>query len=153
MLRFSLICVLFCCFLACKQKNQPANRSASSETGNSAEELLPADFTTFYDRFHTDSAFQMEHIVFPVDGVATVQEGDMIKRIAIKHTAQNWLMHRPVEGTDYVKSYQLLGDKLVEEVIRYSAADYGMKRRFAKMSGEWYLIYYDDMQDMGQPAR
>jgi len=30
---------------------------------------LPDDFKKFYEKFHTDSSYQMKHIIFPLEGI------------------------------------------------------------------------------------
>ena len=47
-------------FMACK-KEKPVMPSPEGTS-------LPDDFQTFYDKFHTDSVFQMSHIIFPLQG-------------------------------------------------------------------------------------
>ena len=43
------------------------------------------------------------------------------------------------------------GDMIVIERVRNKTVNYGLERRFARQSdtGEWALIYYADMQEMG----
>lgn len=59
----------------------------------------------------------------------------------------------PIDYSDgyYAREIQMLGDMIVIERVRNKTVNYGLERRFARQSdtGEWALIYYADMQEMG----
>ncbi|MDX2069038.1 MAG: hypothetical protein SFV55_11480 [Haliscomenobacter sp.] len=103
-----------------------------------------SDFDKFYEKFLQDSLFQVQHINFPLDGLPdnAVAYGDSVSDF--RWTAENWRMHRPIdfEKTKFEQNFQTLGDELILENIIDPSAGYGMLRRWAKIGGEWSLIYY-----------
>ncbi|WP_421800447.1 hypothetical protein [Haliscomenobacter sp.] len=103
-----------------------------------------SDFNQFYDQFFQDSLFQVQHINFPIEGLPDNAAilGDSIRNF--RWTAENWRMHRPIdfERTKFEQNFQTLGDELIIENIIDPTAGYGMVRRWAKIGGEWSLIYY-----------
>ena len=117
-----------------------------SKTKEKTTSKLPNSFLTFYDRFHTDSAFQMNHIVFPLSGTP----GSLDTISDSKHfqwKKANWKLHRPVEIKEFKKHYAIIDSTLITEYI-YHPKGYGLERRFAKMNHDWYLIYYGGMSKM-----
>ena len=103
-----------------------------------------SDFNQFYDQFLQDSLFQIQHINFPMEGLPdnAVAYGDTL--CIFRWTAENWRMHRPIdfEKTKFEQNFQTLGDELIIENIIDPNSGYGMLRRWAKIGGEWSLIYY-----------
>lgn len=94
---------------------------------------IPEDFPAFYEQFHADSSYQMDHIIFPL------QE----KPDGTKYTKEEWVMHRPLEGgpEDYNMDFNNFAD-IITETISDTIGIFNMERRFSKMDGEWQLIYY-----------
>lgn len=141
---------VFLVFSACKQKNA----TPPVETVSTSDDQLPADFITFYEKFHLDSVYQMTHISWPL-------QGDKSEQLDSTHYAKQettweqskWHLHHPVDYSsgDYKRKIQMLGDGLVIEYILITAGGYGIERRFARQpDGEWNLIYYSDMQERGK---
>jgi len=136
-----LVCMLMMFLLACKEK-PPVDDSMVD---------LPADFQEFYARFHTDSAFQMKSIVFPLEGKPSGLSDDEIRYSGgFKWYADVWVLHKPFEDLDdeFEREYELFGDMVIE-VIKVKGSNIGMERRFAKISDEWTLIYYSAMNMRG----
>ena len=113
----------------------------------SADESMPEGFLAFYQRFHEDSLFQLEHIVFPLQGIPAEADSMTIVEGSFRWQKENWVMHHPIEdaGTQFSRSMKKVGDEIVIENITVAKGQYGMQRRFSKMSDEWYLIYYAGM--------
>ena len=111
-----------------------------------------SEFSQFYDKFMQDSVFQLQHISFPLDGIPdnAVAYGDSLKNF--RWTAENWRIHRPIdfEKTKFEQKFQTLGDELIIENLVESTAGYGMVRRWAKIGGEWSLIYYAGLNPIQQ---
>jgi hypothetical protein len=151
---WSLICLFALAHFACKPKS---GASATPNEVNSVAQTaplatLPADFEAFYKQFHADSVYQMEHTVFPLEGMASEKGADEVrKRVPITFQAKDWVMHKPLDlsDSDFIQEWSFVSDGLLEETIRYRAASYGMMRRFAKMDNQWHLIYYCPMQEVG----
>lgn len=102
---------------------------------------LPEDFSLFYERFHADSAYQMAHVTFPLDGnIVTSAAGEQRDE---RWAAADWLLHRPLDlGDSYVREVTTELDELVVERIKTTEGKYILERRFAKLGGDWYLIWY-----------
>ena len=59
MTKYGLFVILLLAVAACK-----GGGKQEAASGEGLEEWK--DFTTFYERFHQDSAYQMAHIIFPL---------------------------------------------------------------------------------------
>ena len=136
-----LLAVFVCvCFHACQRR--------VSDPGTEEIDLtppeLPADFIAFYRAFHSDSTFQTDHITFPLPGMGRDTAG---RDSTIYWSQQNWILHNPVVPDDFWKvDFTMPLNNTVVEYIHSANGAYWMERRFAKMSGEWYLIYYSDLK-------
>jgi len=64
--------------------------------------------------------------------------------------AEDWIAHKPFMGNedDYMKEFRVINKQLISEFIIEKQMGYGMERRFSKLGGKWYLIYYMDMNKM-----
>lgn len=114
----------------------------SCRSKNSLEKpAIPLTFIEFYERFHTDSAYQMSHVLFPLQGRSYQGEGRYIEKL---WTADNWVLHRPIgEMSDqYEIQYFTLNDDVVRELIRHKEGGFSMERNFAMIDGQWKLIRY-----------
>ncbi len=110
---------------------------------------LPDDFVAFYEKFHQDSAFQMTHINFPLDGYPT-QADSSIAETGFRWTADKWQMHRLENFSDslYTRDFDLTVPGVVAEITRQKDTPFGSYRRFYKRNNEWFLIFYSDMNTM-----
>ena len=103
---------------------------------------LPEDFVTFLDRFSTDSLYQMAHISFPLSGLPAYADSMTVAENNYKYYPADWVMHKPFSGqNNFEQGFQIAGEGLVIERIG-NKDGFSMQRRFAKLSGEWHLIYY-----------
>lgn len=112
------------------------------------ESTVPTDFMDFYVKFCQDSVFQMEHIQFPLKGMPAMAveiSQDSINNFYWQE--EEWTVHKPFVGDEeeYLKEFQKISDNLISEYIIERKMGYGMERRFSKLGGTWYLIYYMDM--------
>ncbi len=107
-------------------------------------ESLPSDFLAFYQRFHDDSLYQLEHVIFPLQGIPSDADSATIADGRFRWQKEDWVMHHPIEdaGTEFSKSFKKISDEMVIENIRIAAGQYGMQRRYSKSGDDWYLIYY-----------
>ena len=156
MLRTLLLFLALAGLNACRNQTPSSSNvpDQAAQTTQAAEVKLPSDFMEFYQKFHRDSLYQMEHIAWPLQGDASVPTGEdtRVKKM-MAWEPKDWIMHRPVDfsTSEFVRNWELLGDELIIERIRYAAANYGLERRFVKQyNGEWELIYYSDMQEVGR---
>ncbi len=126
---------IFGCILigtACK------NKAASESTVNSS------DFIAFYERFLTDSLFQIEHVQFPLEGIPDNADSADVAGGDFRWERETWQMHRKfdAEKTGFRVNLEPFGSEIVTERILHESGQYAMLRRYAKMDGEWRLIYY-----------
>ena len=133
-------------FVQCKNP-QNSNPPASNDEATKVE--LPAGFEAFYQKFHTDSVYQMAHITWPLQG----SKGLQIDSVTNENHAQTWQASEwrmqkldLIESGEYIREMNPIGDMMVIERIRAKAVPYGIERRFAKQANqEWELIYYMDI--------
>ena len=119
-------------FFQCK----PAEKS-------SPELNLPADFETFFERFHSDSLYQIQHITFPLKGQRKTRGGELDMMLPVTWQQEDWVMHKPFNdhGGTFTRTYYPVGPVIIEK-IQDQNQFFSMERRFVKIDGEWYLIYY-----------
>lgn len=125
-------------FMACK--NEKPKVEAPQGTS------LPDDFQTFYDNFHTDSVFQMSHIIFPLQGQPSLTDSSAYIPDNFTWSKEKWVMHRPFDngGGEFKRSFINFNNIITEEIADRSG-QFTMIRRFSKMDADWYLIYYKEM--------
>ena len=133
-----LIFVVSISIVACKQDH-------SATTQDVVATPIPDDFQSFYTDFHSDSLFQMQHILFPLDGMTT----DNTQGMALVHTkwhSDNWLIHMPFDamGGTYNRDLFNMNGLIIEHIKSYNG-EYGMERRFSKIDNQWMLIYYTSL--------
>jgi hypothetical protein len=111
---------------------------------------LPPDFKSFYHQFHHDSTFQMEHIVFPLQGLPGHADPDSTGSVMLWQK-ETWKIHKPIDHIeDYIHTFDILGDDMIVETIEERNAPIAMQRRFARMAAGWHLIYYIEMQALSK---
>lgn len=103
-----------------------------------------ADFQVFYEQFHQDSLYQMEHITFPLQGVPDNVANAKNYTQNFTFQASDWIMNKPIdlEESRFRRELKPIGTQLIVEQLIHESGSYGMERRFAKIDGEWMLIYY-----------
>ena len=128
-------------FIACR----PSEPSQRSPKQGPEEEL--GDFYGFYQKFHQDSAFQMDHIMFPIEGLPPFADAATIAEGNFRWYPEDWVIQRPVdyENSDFQRELISLSEDMVVEKIKHRNGQVGMMRRFVKMGDEWYLIYFADL--------
>ena len=111
---------------------------------------LPADFVTFYEKFHSDSLFQMAHISFPLEGYPMSPDSATLAS-NFRWTADKWRMHKGMMYADslYTRKFDMPFPTAITEVIMQKQTPYGTYRRFLKRDNDWMLIFYSDMNRMG----
>ena len=136
-MKYGFILILLGLILgACQPKDKSGGSSEISEKF--------ADFEAFYERFHTDSLYQVEHIIFPLEGLPADADSITLATGNYRWEKDSWIMHRRFDqgSNDFeIQLTPVMDDVIIEKIIHKSGA-YGMIRRFARMGGEWYLIYY-----------
>ena len=99
-------------------------------------------FDAFYERFLTDSGYQLEHIQFPVEGLPPNPDMEIDDFYWLK---SDWQIQKKIdpEATGFRSRFEHVSDGFVIEIIQHESGKYAMERRFARLSeNEWMLIYY-----------
>lgn len=125
-------------FSNCKNKPQAFQQAK-------AESDLPKDFLEFYQKFHTDSAYQMAHIEWPLKGEAGISQDSTAKRQLTEWIPETWhMMHLPDTTMSTLKrSFEMVGEVLVVERMSYPMVGFGYERQFYKEEDDqWRLIFY-----------
>jgi len=131
-LRPLFISLLVLTFFSCKDSKQ----------NESAEILveIPEEFVDFYNKFHDDSLYQMDHIVFPLK---EKEDGSL-------WYPEEWSMNRPVDlGDDYIRELDNF-EGIITEAIIHKRGFFSLERRFSKMSNGYNLIYYRTRSSFGE---
>lgn len=126
-----------------------ACRPAKPETTDTTPVNLE-DFYQFYQKFHRDTLYQLDHITFPLKGLPAHADSATLARDDYFWNADQWTYHRPVdfETSDFVRDLRPVNEEMIVEYIRHKNGQMGMTRRFAKIAGEWYLIYFADLNQL-----
>jgi hypothetical protein len=145
-IRFVWVVVLFA-FIACRGKNE----AGSSNAPVVVEAPLPADFEVFYQRFHSDSLFQMERITWPLAGSKGTFSDSTQTSVAHVWTRDQWKMHRnnALNSDEFIQKFFPIGDVIVVEKIYARGGPYGIEKRYARQTDQqWALIFYADLHEM-----
>ena len=137
-LNFLLITSGVLIFLSCNRAKQSTN--IVEPTFNTEE------FKIFYDRFSKDSVFQMEHIVFPLEGVRAPIDSLDIASDSFRWQMNEWKLQKEyddVEGT-FTREFLDIGGLVIER-ISDTSGKFTMERRFGRLSAGWHLIFYREM--------
>jgi hypothetical protein len=132
---YFLFSILLFCF-SCKKKET---------VDTAAMQQLPTDFVDFYQKFHSDSLFQQQHINFPLLGLPQDVDSATLVDRDFYFTADTWIMHQPVDFSkgEFKQDISTIGNRLITERIFKSDNSFAIERRFAKLSdNEWHLIHY-----------
>jgi len=136
-LAFSAMAFLFS---FCQNGPQPIQK-------NTVLAKLPSDFHDFYQKFHTDSVYQMAHIEWPLKGQKVPPTDSTMTPQLHEWTADTWdLMLTPDTSMSTLKrTYETVGEVLVIEKMSYPMIGFGYERQFYKEEdGQWRLIYYGE---------
>lgn len=120
------------------------NSGREKEDKTSANATLPDGFSVFYQNFHSDSTFQMQHIIFPLQGIPDHADSLSIANDNYHWLPEDWSIQRTIdfEMSEFIRQFEVVNEQMVVERIIHKNGEYGMIRRFAKVAGEWHLIYY-----------
>ena len=125
---------------ACKNKEKTNGTEPTFPTYETTE------FKDFYEKFSRDSIFQLDHTVFPLEGMKRLTDSLEEPIADFRWQKENWVMHKPYDDMDGTFSREMLDlNGLVIERISDQSGKYSMERRFGKLSSGWHLIYYREM--------
>ena len=94
---------------------------------------IPSDFVTFYNKFHSDSIYQMNHIVFPLAG----------KNEGVKWQKENWKLHKPFNDQNgaYQRTFDNFSGLIIETIVEKTGA-LKIVKSYNKTDDDYNLIYY-----------
>jgi hypothetical protein len=123
------------------------NSGPDSEDVNMADQVsLPSDFRGFYDRFHSDSLFQISHIIFPLKGQRTMIDTMETLSLDLEYNLEDWKLHKPfVDNGSYERSFQFMGGLIMESMVDKMGL-FTVERRWGKIDSSWNLIYYGTVE-------
>ena len=93
------------------------------------------------------ATIRLDHIVFPLQGIPVIRDTIPLDINSFSWKKEEWVLHKPFDLStgSFEREMFLYGEELVVEKIQARQAGFGMERRFAKLQGDWYLIYYAAM--------
>ena len=100
------------------------------------------DFPEFNKKFHHDTLFQLSRVDFPINGFFIDNNNE------VSWTRDNWKIHKTPVGETQEGEYQvevIKKDNLVIEKIWIENSEFYVERRFKKIDGKWYLVYFKDI--------
>ncbi len=104
------------------------------------------EFRAFYDRFGTDSVYQMQHIVFPLQGIKALTDSLDRPDPNFKWQESTWKIHGAFDDMNGLFGREFISMKgIVIEKITDKSGTFSMERRFGHLSSGWNLIYYREM--------
>lgn len=116
------------------------------EENPQAQNELPDGFSEFYEQFHSDSAFQLSHVIFPLKGVNTMVDTMSQTSVDVEYLPENWKLHIPfVQDAGYNRSFKILGDIVIENITDNMGL-LNIERRWGIIDNQWNLIYHGKTQ-------
>jgi hypothetical protein len=135
---------------ACGPKKGGATNDASRNAGTDPSIVNcegKENFVEFYEKFMTDSAFQMSRIVFPLEGKPQFTGDTTSFKEEYYYSSDTWIPHHKIdyknlprwkaEWYDYGFCVKEISDNAVDNMF--------LERRYRCDDGKWFLIYYSDL--------
>ena len=134
-------------FMALIFTNCNRQKEVKESLSKEVSKELPADFVAFYEKFHQDSAYQMAHIIFPLEGYPAQVDSATMAEGTFRWYADTWRMHKMAGFTssDFTRTFEQTIPGMVNETVLQNGTPFGMFRRYYKRGDEWFLIMYSDM--------
>lgn len=100
------------------------------------------DFDAFYEKFMTDSTFQMSRINFPLQGWSSNADS-LTLADGFYWQKSDWNIHKKTNYEEGGYKQDLLkSDVLVKETLYMKGVNIGYERRFmVDTNGKWFLIF------------
>lgn len=100
------------------------------------------DFNEFYQRFLTDSLFQMERVAFPLPGERINDEG---QDTTYQWTPDEWIMLKEFEldSTEFKRDL-IVTDTLATDEIYTPGSGFYFKMVYEPIKRKWHLVYLVD---------
>lgn len=143
---FAVVCSV--CFFACRNDN---TTSSAVNTGGieTIDALGGENFGEFYDKFLSDSLFQVSRIVFPVAGRPKFVDS-LTHKDEFYYTPDVWAMHKKIDLTDtkkFNRKFTDFGIGLVQEIIEMKEGKdvLFIERRYRLDGKKWFLIFFGNL--------
>lgn len=140
------------------QKDLPNNSllTDSSVSKNKEETYLRSDnlnnrdsldltiFDNFYDKFHTDTAFQISRITFPLEGFDVNSDNTFLKEEEDNFYWQkkDWVYMHHITNKNEFKIEIKRKEKSIEEKVSLPDSGFYIIRTFSFINEKWYLTFY-----------
>lgn len=125
-----ILILVFLFFTNCRNNNKESKVHMDSNA-------LTEDFDLFYDRFHTDSLFQVSRLKFPIEGGPDRGDNNEI------WSRENWSMLKTkiydVDTTQYKVSYEKLKRSFTQKVW-IEDSGFRFEYRFELINDKWFLV-------------
>jgi len=127
--------------------------SCGGESAPQTDENLD-EFPAFYERFHSDSAFQMERITFPLEGLPKQADSATLISRSFRWTKEDWTIQKPIdtENGEFEREFLPLSDDMIIEKLTHKKWGLSITRRFARLDDGWHLIYYSALNKVGSKS-
>lgn len=150
--------------------NSCHKKSATEDNLSQIKEVRVENFDTFIKKFYSDSIFQINRIVFPLENDRKIEleyrkalnDSNNIsinnENNYIPHNKSNWVILTTdqtfrkdsiviVDGVKYIRRFHKT-EKYVEESILYADPEYiFMIVKYKLINGKWYLVDYQNELD------
>ena len=104
-------------------------------------------FDSFYLKFHQDTLFQINRIVFPLDGYNLNNENAFNSNSNFKWNRKEWTYHKLIKfDMQFKKETTIHGDSAIEKIYIPNSG-FEIIRKFSKVKGKWFLVFYGN-QDL-----
>lgn len=102
------------------------------------------NFDVFYEKFLTDSSFQMQRIQFPLPGIRAGEENEE-QDSTYYWTKEEWVMLKKpeIEGTEFKRNLQVSDTVATDEIFTEDSGFY-FKTVYEPIKRKWYLVYMVD---------
>ncbi|WP_282781826.1 hypothetical protein [Phaeodactylibacter xiamenensis] len=146
--RFLLLVLLAIGSISCG-----TDQSADTSRGKEGQARPYQEFAAFYDRFHQDSAFQMERILFPLPGLPREADSALIASGLYRWTPDTWTLqrHLNLESSNFKRELIPVSKDLIIEKLVQPEYNLQIERRFSRLEDGWYLIYYAGLNNIPRP--
>jgi hypothetical protein len=136
---FVVLFILSFAILSCR------NKADTVESGDQPV-FETKEFQDFYKQFGADSAFQMEHVVFPLEGMKAPADTTTMADQDFRWQMEDWVIHRPYDDSNgtFNREFKSINGVVIEKIYDNSGT-FTMERRFGKLSSGWHLIYYREL--------
>lgn len=112
------------------------------------------NFVEFYDKFMTDSLFQISRVIFPLEGKPKFMEDTATFKEDYFYTLDGWAMHRKIDFKNLPrwKAEWYDYDFIVKEIADNYMDNMFIERRYRCDGGKWFLVYYSDLNKRNRGA-